>query len=69
MEKKNKQKTLSPRQLRKNRHLQYYRENLENRIISEEIADMLKSPPCELPESYEDNEDGMIDPDEIVEED
>ena len=30
---------------------------------------MLKAPPCELPESYEDNEDGMIDPDEILEED
>ena len=68
MEKKTEKKTLSPRQLRKNRLVQYYRDNLENRIISEEIADMLKAPPCELPESYEDNEDGMIDPDEILEE-
>ncbi len=62
------EKKLSPRQQRKNRLVQYYRDNLENRSISEAIADMLKTPPCELPESYEDNEDGMIDPDEILEE-
>ena len=62
-------KKLSARQLRKQRLVNYYRDNLENRSISEEIADMLKSPPCELPESYEDNEDGSIDPDEILEED
>lgn len=62
-----KEKRLTPRLQRKLRLEKYYRENLENRIISEEIADMLKSPPCELPESYEDNEDGMIDPDEILE--
>ena len=59
----------TPRQRRKSTLERYYRENLENKNISEEIADMLKSPPHDLPESYEDNEDGMIDPDEILEED
>lgn len=67
MAKKPTKKTLSPRQQRKDRLVQYYRDNLENRSISEEIVDMLKTPPCELPESYEDNEDGMIDPNEILE--
>ena len=64
-----KEKRLTPRLQRKLRLEKYYRENLENRNISEEIADMLKSPPPELPEDYEDNEDGLIDPDEIFLED
>ena len=64
-----KEKRLTPRLQRKLRLEKYYRENLENRNISEEIADMLKSPPHELPEDYEDNEDGLIDPDEIFLED
>ena len=63
------EKKLSPRQQRKLRLEKYYRENLENRNISEEIADMLKSPPHELPEDYEDNEGGLIDPEENFEED
>lgn len=67
--KKQNRKPQSARERRKLNLAKYYRDNLENRNLAEDIADMLKQPPHELPEDYVDDEDGTIDPDAIFDED